>query len=87
MCREFASRTWISIAGDFKRLGVLGSGRPVSHDESEVRSHDCRRLHLRFLRKATYIAGSSPCTGCIVDSTALAEAEVEYEDHTSPSIW
>jgi len=30
---------------DFKRRAYWGSGRPVSHDESEVRSHDCRRLH------------------------------------------
>ncbi len=38
-------------------------------------------------RRVTSIAGASRCTGASTTTTALAEAEVEYEDHTSPSIW
>ena len=38
-------------------------------------------------KKATSIAGRKPVYWCFHDSTALAEAEVEYEDHVSPSIW
>ena len=40
-----------------------------------------------FLEKGYVYRGLKPVYWCIVDTTALAEAEVEYEDHTSPSIW
>src|SRR5262249_44065992 len=40
-----------------------------------------------FLRKGYVYRGLKPVYWCIFDQTALAEAEVEYEDHTSPSIW
>jgi len=45
-------------------------------------------LFSRFFEKGyAYRRGSKPVYWCIYDRTALAEAEVEYEDHTSPSIW
>ena len=40
-----------------------------------------------FLEKGYVYRGLKPVYWCIYDRTALAEAEVEYEDHTSPSIW
>src|SRR5437899_8593947 len=42
---------------------------------------------LDFMEKGYVYRGRKPVYWCIYDSTALAEAEVEYEDHTSPSIW
>src|ERR1700689_4031261 len=42
---------------------------------------------LDFMEKGFVYRGLKPVYWCIYDSTALAEAEVEYEDHTSPSIW
>ena len=42
---------------------------------------------LDFLEKGYVYRGLKPVYWCIYDRTALAEAEVEYEDHTSPSIW
>jgi isoleucyl-tRNA synthetase len=42
---------------------------------------------LTFLEKGYVYRGLKPVYWCICDETALAEAEVEYEDHTSPSIW
>src|SRR5262245_22092379 len=42
---------------------------------------------LEFVEKGYVYRGRKPVYWCIVDSTALAEAEVEYEDHVSPSIW
>ena len=40
-----------------------------------------------FLDKGYIYKGLKPVNWCINDRTALAEAEVEYENHTSPSIW
>ncbi len=40
-----------------------------------------------FFEKGYVYRGLKPVYWCIYDRTALAEAEVEYEDHTSPSIW
>src|SRR5260370_28591661 len=40
-----------------------------------------------FMESGYVYRGRKPVYWCIYDSTALAEAEVEYEDHTSPSIW
>src|SRR5262249_808968 len=42
---------------------------------------------LDFMAKGYVYRGRKPVYWCIYDSTALAEAEVEYEDHVSPSIW
>src|SRR5947207_15096530 len=42
---------------------------------------------LDFMEKGYVYRGRKPVYWCIYDSTALAEAEVEYEDHSSPSIW
>ena len=41
----------------------------------------------RFSGRGYVYKGLKPVHWCIHDRTALAEAEVEYEDHTSPSIW
>jgi isoleucyl-tRNA synthetase len=42
---------------------------------------------LDFIEKGYVYRGRKPVYWCLFDSTALAEAEVEYEDHVSPSIW
>jgi len=42
---------------------------------------------LEFMEKGYVYRGRKPVYWCIHDSTALAEAEVEYEDHTSQSVW
>ncbi len=51
-----------------------------------MRGDHRRRVH-RFLEKGYVYRGLKPVYWCIYDRTALAEAEVEYEDHTSPSVW
>src|SRR5262249_11417060 len=72
---------------DFKRLGVLGRwDQPYltmdPHQEAVIAG-----AFLTFLEKGYIYRGLKPVYWCIHDRTALAEAEVEYEDHTSPSIW
>src|ERR1700688_1307260 len=87
MCREFAARYVEIHKVEFKRLGVFGRwNQPYltmdSHDEAAIAG-----AFLDFLEKGYIYRGLKPVYWCIFDRTALAEAEVEYEDHSSPSIW
>ncbi len=86
VCREYATHYVEQHKRDFKRLGVFGPWNdpyltmsPSTRPPSPARS--------RFLEKGYVYRGLKPVYWCIYDNTALAEAEVEYEDHTSPSIW
>ncbi len=86
-CREFATRYVDEHRRDFKRLGVFGRWEDpyltMSH-EYEATTADA---FLDVMEKGYVFRGRKPVYWCIYDSTALAEAEVEYEDHSSPSIW
>jgi isoleucyl-tRNA synthetase len=87
MCREWATRYVDLNRRDFKRLGVFGQwDKPYltmdRHYEATVAD-----AFLTFLEKGYIYRGLKPVYWCFVDRTALAEAEVEYEDHTSHSIW
>ncbi len=86
-CREFAMYFVEQHRRDFKRLGVFGQwDKPyltMTH-EYEACIADA---FLTFLERGYVYRGLKPVYWCIHDSTALAEAEVEYKDHTSPSIW
>ncbi|MGH9689618.1 MAG: isoleucine--tRNA ligase [Candidatus Acidiferrales bacterium] len=87
MCREYAGRYVEAHKRDFKRLGVFGQwGKPYltmdPHYEACI-----AEAFIEFLEKGFVYRGLKPVYWCIYDRTALAEAEVEYEDHTSPSIW
>ena len=86
-CSEYALRYVDIMSEDFERLGVLGEwSNPyltLSHEYEE-------KIVTVFgeMYKQNYIyRGQKPITWCPSCRTALAEAEVEYDDHTSPSIW
>jgi len=86
-CRDYATKYVEQHKRDFKRLGVFGQfDHPyltMSHEyEATIAS-----AFLDFIEKGYVYRGRKPVYWCIYDNTALAEAEVEYEDHTSPSIW
>jgi isoleucyl-tRNA synthetase len=87
MCREFASRYVDQHRRDFKRLGVLGQWEDPYLTMSPQYEATIADAFVTFLEKGYVYRGLKPVYWCIVDTTALAEAEVEYEDHTSPSIW
>src|SRR5258705_12551330 len=87
MCREFASRYVDQHRRDFKRLGVLGQWEDPYLTMSPQYEAAIADAFVTFLEKGYVYRGRKPVYWCIVDSTALAEAEVEYEDHASPSIW
>jgi isoleucyl-tRNA synthetase len=87
MCRQFAAGFVDKHKVEFKRLGVFGQwDRPYltmdARDEASIAG-----AFLDFYEKGYVYRGLKPVYWCIFDRTALAEAEVEYEDHTSPSIW
>ncbi len=86
-CREYAQKYLDLQREQFQRIGVLGRfDRPYStmspHYESVV-----LQSFYAFLEKGAVYKGLRPVYWCIFDQTALAEAEVEYENHTSPGIW
>lgn len=86
-CREFAARYVEIHRREFKRLGVFGQWEDPYLTMSEHYEATIAGAFVTFLEKGYIYRGLKPVYWCIFDSTALAEAEVEYEDHTSPSIW
>jgi isoleucyl-tRNA synthetase len=87
MCREFASRYVDQHRRDFKRLGVFGQWEDPYLTMSPQYEATIADAFVTFLEKGYVYRGLKPVYWCIYDRTALAEAEVEYEDHTSPSIY
>jgi isoleucyl-tRNA synthetase len=86
-CREFADH-FIQIQRDeFKRLGVLGEwDNPYLTMDYKYEATIVREF-AKFALNGSLIKNKKPVYWCNSCSTALAEAEVEYEDHTSPSIY
>ncbi len=86
-CRKYAGKYVDIHRREFKRLGVLGRWDDPyltmsAHYESVIAG-----AFVDFLDKGYVYKGLKPVHWCMSCRTALAEAEVEYEDHTSPSIW
>ncbi len=86
-CRDFA-RGWIDIQrAEFQRLGVTGNW---AHPYLTMDFHAERVIaeeFMKFLMTGTLYQGSKPVMWSPVEKTALAEAEVEYHDHQSHTIW
>jgi isoleucyl-tRNA synthetase len=86
-CRDYATRYVEQHKRDFKRLGVFGQWNDPYLTMSHQYEATIASAFLDFVEKGYVYRGRKPVYWCIHDNTALAEAEVEYEDHTSPSIW
>lgn len=86
-CRTFADH-WIAIQREeFKRLGVLGDWKnPYTTMAYSAESAIVREL-CKFVSNGGLYRGAKPVMWSVVEKTALAEAEVEYHDHTSTMIW
>lgn len=86
-CREYADR-FVGIQRDeFRRLGVFGEwGQPYLTMNPRYEA-TTERLLGRFIERGGVFKGMRPVHWCISCETALAEAEVEYKDHTSESIY
>jgi isoleucyl-tRNA synthetase len=86
-CRAYAERFIGVMTGEFKRLGVFGEWEtPYLTMNFRYQAAIARALGKCVERGLVY-KGKKPVHWCIHCRTALAEAEVEYEDHTSPSIF
>ncbi len=86
-CRAYAEE-WLKIQSDeFQRLGVFGEWeRPYLTMNPHYEATIAREL-ARFAERGALYKGKKPVHWCCSCVTALAEAEVEYADHTSPSIY
>ncbi len=85
-CRRYAEKFLDSQRADFKRLGVFGDWeRPYTTLDHGYEATVIRFFN-SFVRKGNVYRKKRPVYWCISCRTALAEAEVEYHDHTSPSI-
>ena len=85
-CRKYAQK-WIDRQREgFKRLGVFGRWETPYTTMSRGYEAEIIRTFARAAEKGFLFRGKKPVYWCTTDRTALAEAEVEYEDHTSPSI-
>ncbi len=86
-CRKYAQKFLDLQREQFKRIGVFGRwDRPYSTMTPGYESVVLRTFY-DFLEKGFVYKGLRSVYWCIHDKTALAEAEVEYENHTSPTVW
>src|SRR5438045_8054655 len=86
-CRTFAEH-WLGVQREeFKRLGVEGDwAHPYTTMSFAAEAQIAREL-MTFAANGALYRGSKPVMWSVVEKTALAEAEVEYEDYTSDTVW
>jgi isoleucyl-tRNA synthetase len=86
-CRAFAEY-WIGVQREeFSRLGVVGDwAHPYTTMDFYAEAQIAREL-MKFAANGLLYRGSKPVMWSVVEKTALAEAEVEYEDYTSDTVW
>lgn len=86
-CREFAQKWADAQSEDFRRYGVFGDFKNpymtmAKHSEAVI----AREIH-KFVTNGLLYRGVKPVMWSVVEKTALAEAEIEYKDHKSITIW
>ena len=87
LCREYAGK-WINTQRkEFKRLGVLGDWEHPYMSMAPAYEAATARELANFVDAGNVIRAKKPIYWCCSCHTALAEAEVEYADHTSPSVF
>jgi isoleucyl-tRNA synthetase len=86
-CRTFAEH-WLSVQREeFKRLGITGDwDNPYSTMAFHAEAQIAREI-MKFKDNGLLYRGSKPVMWSVVEKTALAEAEIEYHDHTSDMVW
>ena len=86
-CRDYAGRFTDVMTAEFKRLMVFGDWDHYYLTMNPQYQADIARALGKFVERGLVYKGKKPVHWCIHCRTALAEAEVEYEDHSSPSIY
>ena len=86
-CRAFAAQ-WRDIqAEEFQRLGIIGDwAHPYTTMTKRAEAQILREIH-KFLLNGLLYKGVKPVMWSVVEKTALAEAEIEYQDHASTTLW
>ena len=86
-CRAYAEK-WVAVqAEEFKRYGVVGDWKRPYKTMDFASEAKIVAEFLKFVEKGLVYRGSKPVMWSPVEQTALAEAEIEYHDHQSTTIW
>ena len=86
-CRAFAEK-WVDVQREeFKRLGITGDWAHPYLTMSYAAEAQIAREIMKFAKNGLLYRGSKPVMWSVVEKTALAEAEVEYEDHVSDTVY
>jgi len=86
-CRRFAEG-WIDVQREeFKRLGVIGNWEDPYLTMSFEAEAVIAEEFMKFVMNGSLYQGSKPVMWSVVEKTALAEAEIEYHDHQSHTVW
>lgn len=86
-CRKFAAH-WVNTqSAQFQRLGCIGDwDNPYLTMTNHAEASIVREIH-RFALNGGLYRGAKPVMWSVVEKTALAEAEVEYKEHKSVTVW
>src|SRR5690606_13334278 len=87
LCREYAEKFVRIQCDEFRRLGVFGDWEHPYLTMNTAYEASILREFGKFVEKGRVYKGLKPVLWCPIDRTALAEAEVEYEDRISPSVY
>ncbi len=87
ICREHAAGAMKNQTRDFKRLGILGEWENPYLTMSNEYESETARLFGKYVERGYVYRGARPVYWDVYDQTALAEAEVEYADVVSPSVY
>jgi isoleucyl-tRNA synthetase len=86
-CRKFAEKWIDDQRADFKRLGILGRWEAPYRTMDFSYQAEIAKAFGAFVERGLVTFGFKSVLWCVRDRTALAEAEIEYEDRTDPSIY
>jgi len=86
-CRAFAEH-WKNVQSEeFQRLGAIGDWKnPYTTMTKKAEAQILREMY-KFLLNGLLYRGAKPVMWSVVEKTALAEAEIEYQDHKSTTLW
>ncbi len=85
-CRDFAEH-WVGVqTEEFKRLGVIGNWKNPYTTMTYAAEARIVEECLKFLMNGSLYRGAKPVMWSVVEKTALAEAEIEYHEHTSTTV-
>lgn len=87
LCRNYAEKYYRIQREEFQRLGVFGDWEHPYLTMNPDYEGVILQEFAKFVERGSVYKGLKPVLWCTVDQTALAEAEVEYENHSSPSIY